>query len=207
MAIDLLLLIGLTISAVGSILKRDMVKAAIALALTSVILSVLMFRFSSPLAAVFELSVCASLITVLFMSTISLTKPLTKEKEEKRMPVRAWHIVVLPTLLIVAALLLTFVKIPMDFTAPPAVPSDVRSVLWNNRQPDLLGQILVIIAGFFGVLVLFKERLFRADRAEVWTQPVRSMSVLTPKESDAVGINSVEVREGTNLGEPLSRKS
>ena len=34
---------------------------------------------------------------------------------------------------------------------------DVRTVLWNVRQLDLFGQILILLAGVFGVLVLFKR--------------------------------------------------
>jgi hypothetical protein len=31
-------------------------------------------------------------------------------------------------------------------------------VLWDSRQTDLIGQIIVIFTGVFGVIVLFKER-------------------------------------------------
>jgi hypothetical protein len=33
----------------------------------------------------------------------------------------------------------------------------VRTVLWTLRQLDLFGQILVLLAGVFGVLVLFRK--------------------------------------------------
>ncbi len=166
MTINLLLLMALTITALGSVLKKDLVKAAIALAVTSIILTILMFRLASPLAAVFELSVCAGLITVIFMSTISLTKPLTAQQEEERLHSRAKHFASLPVMVIAAAAVMVFVGIPTNFTLPPAAPAgDVRNVLWNERQLDLLGQMLVILAGCFGVLVLFKERVKTTGRA------------------------------------------
>ena len=35
---------------------------------------------------------------------------------------------------------------------------DMRLVLWGQRQLDLFGQVVVLLAGIFGVVVLFKER-------------------------------------------------
>ena len=36
-----------------------------------------------------------------------------------------------------------------------------RAMMWNERAVDLLGQMLIILAGTFGVLVLTKERIER----------------------------------------------
>jgi len=36
---------------------------------------------------------------------------------------------------------------------------DVRNVIWKLRQTDMLGQIILILTGVFGVVVLFKEGL------------------------------------------------
>ncbi len=158
MAIDVLLLIGLTVAALGAVMKRETVKAAIALALSSIILAILLYRLLSPLAAVFELSVCAGLITVIFMSTVSLTKSLTKSQEDERLHTLAPQFAVLPMLVVGVGILLVYIGIP-SFTLGAAAPAaDVRTVIWNERQIDLVGQVLVILAGFFGVLVLFKER-------------------------------------------------
>ena len=54
--------------------KRDLLQSAILLGISSAILSIAFFIASAPIAAAFELVVCAGLITVLFISTISLTK-------------------------------------------------------------------------------------------------------------------------------------
>lgn len=170
MTINLLLLIALTIAALWSVLKRDLVKAAISLAVSSIILTIIMFRLASPLAAVFELSVCAGLITVIFMSTISLTKYRTKQQEEERRRSRAKRFALLPVLLIAAAAVLAYGGIPMNFTLPQAaVAGDVRNVLWNERQLDVLGQVIVILAGFFGVSVLFNGKVKAAGKALIRT--------------------------------------
>lgn len=70
----ILLLIILSIFIILAVFVRDLLKAAICLGISSVILSVIFFNFDSPFAAVFELSICAGLITVLFASTISLIR-------------------------------------------------------------------------------------------------------------------------------------
>lgn len=62
---------------------------------------------------------------------------------------------------ILAALLIIFLMeaqplpIAGDFTEP------FRSMLWELRALDLIGQMMLILAGAFGVLVLTKERIER----------------------------------------------
>jgi len=78
--INTVLLFILITAALWTVMTRSLLRSAIGLALTSVILTIIMFRLNSHFAAVFELSVCAGLISVLFVSTISLTHPLTKQQ-------------------------------------------------------------------------------------------------------------------------------
>jgi len=64
----------------------------------------------------------------------------------------------LPIIIIISAIVLSRFKIPMDFVMPQAASEqDVRNVLWNVRHLDLLGQIIVLLAGAFSVIVFFKE--------------------------------------------------
>jgi NADH-quinone oxidoreductase subunit J len=141
-------------------MQGSLIKAAIALAVTSIILTIIMFRFASPLAAVFELSICAGLITVIFMSTISLTKPMTVSEAAGRAKERLKRFWYLPVLMVIAAAVLGTITVPLNFVLPqPAAAVDVRAVLWNERQLDLLGQIIILIAGVFGIVVLLKDKL------------------------------------------------
>lgn len=157
---NLILLIIMTVASVWTVMTRSLVKSAIGLALTSAILTVIIFRMDSPMAAVFELSVCTGLITVVFLSTISLIKPLTHreimELSKKRYK-RFWY---MPIIMALAALLMvSFINIPNQIPAHrPFLISDVRVVLWNMRHLDLFGQIVVILAGALGVVILFEER-------------------------------------------------
>jgi NADH-quinone oxidoreductase subunit J len=161
MKTNLLLLILMLIAALWTVMGRSLLKATISLAITSAVITILMFRLNSPLAAVFELSVCTGLITVIFVSTISLTKPLThKEITElsKDRIKRFWY---LPVIVALVGVGLILMKIRNDLTPSTSAWSlvqDVRSVLWNFRQLDMFGQIIVLIIGALGVSILFEER-------------------------------------------------
>jgi NADH-quinone oxidoreductase subunit J len=157
--LNIVLLGALVASALWTVMTRSLLRSAIFLALTSIILTVLMFRLNSPLAAVFELSVCAGLISVLFVSTISLTQPLSQEDVIKHMRERMVRFWFLPALLfIVTVALIVMVKKPVLQVASPETIRDVRVVMWNLRPVDIVGQIIVLLTGAFGVVVFFKER-------------------------------------------------
>lgn len=157
---DKLLLILMLIAALWTVMGRSLLKATIGLAVTSAVITILLFRLSSPLAAVFELSVCTGLITVVFVSTISLTKPLTHGQILEMSKARHRRYMWLPLILIAVGAGLLFLKMPNNFTLPKlAQPqTDVRNVMWNVRHLELIGQILIMILGAFGVVTLFIER-------------------------------------------------
>lgn len=157
----ILVLLGIVISAVVAVTVRDLLKAAIALAVTSAILTVIMFIMNAFMAAVFELSVCTGLITVVFISAISLTRPKTKEENVKIEKHKLRRFVLLPVILIVVAvsLVLLFSKLNINWAVLTGTSTEsFADILWKVRQIDVLGQIIIILAGVFGVIVLFKER-------------------------------------------------
>ncbi len=157
MKILLVLLVIMTLSALWSVMTSLFLRATIALALTSVILTIIMFRLGAPLAAVFELSVCAGLISVIFISVISLTQNLPLKEQLARRQNRIGRFRYLPLLLLAAAAGLFFVRIPLNLTLPwPGAMPDVRQVMWEARRFDIFGQIMVLLAGAFGVIILFK---------------------------------------------------
>lgn len=139
-------------------MTRSLIRSAIGLALTSAVLTMLMFSFDSWLAAVFELSVCAGLISVVFISTISLTQPLTKAEVLKHMKDRLERFMYLPFLIIIVGVGLSLLKVNFNFQLPsPEIETDARKVLWSLRELDLLAQVVIIMTGIFGVLILFRE--------------------------------------------------
>lgn len=160
MYLDTTILTALLLASLWTVMTRSILRSAIGLALTSVILTIIMFRLNSPLAAVFELSVCAGLISVLFVSTISITQPYTTEEILKRMKEMFARFKFLPLIIIVSAIILTFVNIKPAINLPrPEIEKDARVMLWNLRNLDLLGQVLILLSGVFGIVILFKEKL------------------------------------------------
>jgi NADH-quinone oxidoreductase subunit J len=172
MYLDIAILILMLVCALWAAMAPNLLKAAIGLAVTSAILAIIIFRLDAPLAAVFELSVCAGLITVVFVSVISLTRPPLGTEDNSAIILKRFA--VLPFLVLIAAVLLVIVNYQLDLSSLAAQPPEenIRLVLWGRRQLDLFGQVVVLLTGVFGVVVLFKERLKK--RAEVSSQEMET---------------------------------
>jgi NADH-quinone oxidoreductase subunit J len=158
MEINLILLIALLLVSVWTVMTTRLIHSVVGLALTSAVLSIIMFRLNSPLAAVFELSVCSGLISAIFIITVSFTHRLTSEQAQARRRERLARFWPLPFIIIGAAILL------YSYTRPYPIPlanfkqvCDARFILWNKRHLDLVGQIAVLLAASLGVVVLFKS--------------------------------------------------
>jgi NADH-quinone oxidoreductase subunit J len=158
MGIELILLGTLVVMALWTVMTVRLIRAIIGLALVSAVLSIVMFRLSSGLAAVFELSVCAGLISVIFITTVSFTQRISKEQLIARKRERILKFWYLPFLILVVFIfLLVMLRVPAFELPVRTVDQDVRNVLWNLRHLDLIGQVVILLAGAFGVVVLFKE--------------------------------------------------
>jgi len=157
-ALNMFLLVVLMLAALWATMTRSLLRSALGLALTSAILTIIMFQLKAPLAAVFELSVCTGLITVVFISTVSLTEPLTRQELLKYTRERLHRFWYLPFIILAAGIALSLIHIKFIQQLPvEEIEKDVRYVLWNLRPLDLMGQVIIILAGVFGVVVLFKE--------------------------------------------------
>ena len=158
MTLMTIVLVLMVLAALWASMTTMLLRATIALALASAMLAVVMYSLGATLAAVFELSVCAGLISVIFVSVISLTqsKPFKEIIKHRRGRIgRFWP---LPVVMLGVGIALSFIHTPVQIALPlPGGGGDVRSVLWNLRQLDLFGQILILLAGVFGVMVFFKR--------------------------------------------------
>jgi len=140
---------------------RSMLKSAVALAAASAALGIIMYVLGSVWAALIEISVCSGLVTVIFISAISLSN--TDKKELEKLYEDKKRMAYLPASLIIGGVILVIIVLSTGSLLPDAVPiaqaaDNFREVLWNNRQADIWGQAIVIIAGAVAVTVLFKER-------------------------------------------------
>lgn len=153
---SIFLLCGLVLCSILAVFFTDLLKSAIALAGASIFLAMIFFRMGATYAGVFEISVVAGLITVLFIATISLTRVDGGVKENRlaRLLFPAFFIgVVLIDLLVMGQFLGVI-------TALPGLPDTegFSQVFWGQRTFDLVGQIAIILAGVFCVLALFRKR-------------------------------------------------
>jgi len=159
MSIDIISLIALTAAALWTVMTRSLLRSGIGLALTSALLAVVIFRLNAAYAAVFELSVCSGLISVLFISTISLTHPLTRAETLEHMKTRLKRFWYLPVIVVLVAVAFCIARLKFSVELPKAVAAeDARFILWNLRRLDVIGQVIILLAGAFGVALLFKKR-------------------------------------------------
>ena len=158
MILQIILLGGLVLFSVLAVLLRDLLKAAISLAVASILLAVVFFRLNAPYAGVFEISVVAGLITVLFITTVALTKG-PSDVHENKLP-----LIIFPLFFAVFVVIDIIIMKKLLGSTQPILPGAAGSagtfgqVFWNERTFDLVAQIGVIFAGVFSVLALFRKR-------------------------------------------------
>ena len=157
MTLHFILLVLLVVFLILAIFLTDLLRAAIALALGSAVLSILFFWFRVPYAAAFELSVCAGLVMVLLVSTIGLTRRETPEQEEAgKSPVLIIPLLVLVAVAVLDLLVFAFLRLRIPFVRTET-PASFPEMLWRVRWLDILGQLAIILVGVFAILALFRK--------------------------------------------------
>jgi NADH:ubiquinone oxidoreductase subunit 6 (subunit J) len=150
------LLIGLVVFSILAVLVQDLLKAAISLAVASIFLAIIFFRMNAAYAGVFELSVVAGLITVLFITAIALTRSDEMVSESKS------RLLVFPVfflaLVVIDILVMKNLLGRIPAVTSPETGTSFGEVLWKERSFDLIGQIGVIFAGVLAVLALFRPK-------------------------------------------------
>jgi NADH-quinone oxidoreductase subunit J len=115
----------------------------------------------APIAAMFELSVCTGLITVIFISVISLTNPVYAGQKKINEMSMVKKIIILFLIVAVCGFFIYLFDekninwIPVMNDAQKTVTT--KDSLWNLRHVDLIGQALILLTGIFAVVVLFKK--------------------------------------------------
>jgi NADH:ubiquinone oxidoreductase subunit 6 (chain J) len=148
------------IPAVLAAVSKDLLRSAIALLFCSLGLTLLLFNLNAPLAGVFELSVCAGLISVLFINVISLARPVSGEEQISKVKNHYQRFIWLPLLVLIVAIVL-WVNRGFLFSAlifhKVADNATLGEVLWGTRGLDLIGQVMILLVGVYGIVVLFKR--------------------------------------------------
>lgn len=147
------------LSAVAAVMSHRLMASAVWLAVTSVSVGALMYLFGAHWAAIFEISVCSGLVTVIFISAISLSN-----SDERNLPVHGLpqkRTKYLPMILIFSGAALVFSAALTKFNLVGTGAADTavfNEIFWNGRQADIWGQIIVLLTGALAVTVFFKER-------------------------------------------------
>lgn len=144
---------------ITALLQRRLMSAAIALAAASVMLSLVMYQLEMVWAAVFELSVCAGLITVVLISASSLT---SRDEQDAAAAAPSTMgmvplVAVLGAGLAAAAVIVAGILPQAGSLASGGASQSFSDTLWLFRQADILGQLIAVLAGAFAVVILFKE--------------------------------------------------
>lgn len=146
------------IAAVKAVTSRTALRSAVALAIVSVALSVIMYVLGSVWASLFEVSVCSGFVTVIFVCAVSMTANIKEEEFTSRRETATWLSIVL--IVVGVALLLLLQSPAFQLSAPllrQTLDTDFRSALWTQHKGLLWAQVIVLLAGAFAVIVLFKE--------------------------------------------------
>lgn len=153
--LNILISLAVLVCAGLAIREKRLLVAALWLALTSALVSWMMYRLGAAEAAVIELSVGAGLVTVLFVFAINIIGD--EEIPERSLIPRplAWALVA------VGALILAWMTLPgMQSLAAglgmelPGPFVEFQRAVWGTRAMDTLLQVALIFAGVMAILGL-----------------------------------------------------
>ena len=145
---------GCLACALMAVREKRLLVAALWLALTSALVSWMMYRLGALEVAVVELSVGAGLVTVLFVFAINIAGDETEVQKALLPRPLAWVIVALGVALlgwmVLPALQLDRFLASLSF--PAGSIEDFRQMVWNERSLDTMLQVVLIFAGVMAVL-------------------------------------------------------
>ena len=151
--LEVLLLILTVMSAVQALRSNQLLISALWLAATSAATALLLQSAGAGEIAVLELSIGAGLVTVLIVYAITLTG----ENSVSRIPVPRWIAggLVLTTLIVFAVHTVPTIAPVPHVSIVPELP--FKTVLWEERQADLLLQVVLMFACVLAVSGLLIE--------------------------------------------------
>jgi len=152
---QVLLLAGMVVAATGATLSRDLFAAVISLGVASASLGTVYFGLGLHYAGAFELSAGAGLITVMFVSILSMMS----KKQGTGTEARSFSIWVrllsgVAVLGIVAVMTLVILRWPPQFITNAVSPAGDADT-WVLRAPDVIVLGLLILSGALGLSAMF----------------------------------------------------
>lgn len=149
-----LTLAGMLICAIGAIAAKRLLTSALWLAGTSALVALLIYLMGAPEVAVIELSVGAGLVTILFVFAINIAGEEEIESCSLLPRPAAWLLIGL------AVVMLGWMVLPDLAGINPAQPAGLLvTKLWQERELDVILQIVLIYAGVLAAVGLLSERI------------------------------------------------
>ncbi len=142
--------------AIMAIIVKKLLSSAIWLAGTSALVALLIYMLGAPEVAVIELSVGAGLVTVLFVFAINIAGD---EPIKLRSIIPWWLGGIL--ILISVVLMGYYIVYPLLFLGgiglPTSMDSAFKTVLWQERNLDVILQVVIIFTGVLGMMGMLAE--------------------------------------------------
>ena len=195
--LTVVLVVGAVFCAAQAILANRMLIAALWLAGLSALVAITIYVLGAPQVAVVELSVGAGLVTVLFVFAISVAGDEPMKMSMVIPGTLAWSLI----LLVVVLLGWTFLT--TSGNAAPTAEQSFTNVFWQQRQLDILVQIVLIFVGVLGVLGLLASAMFPATRAEA---QAAKPEIVRPAVGPQIPDNSPEPVVPVEPAEPVLEK-
>ncbi len=142
------LVIATVFSAFQVMRSSRLLVSTIWLAVTSALVSTMIYMLGAPDVAVIELSVGAGLVTVLFVFAFSIVGEQTVDRQTLVPLPLVWAFV------LIVAFFLIRLGTSMNISSPEMIGESFSETLWNERVLDLFAQIVLIFAGVMGLLGL-----------------------------------------------------
>lgn len=183
----LLLVVAAVVCAFQVMHAQRLMVATLWLALTSALVSILLFLLEAPEVAVIELSVGAGLVTVLFVFAFSIVGEHTIDPQTLVPRPLAWGLV-----LAVSFLLGWFILPVAGFPEAPSQQT-FSEVLWQQRGLDVLAQVVLIFAGVLGLMGLLSDA--KVPTAERARQQRKDLSAAGLPQAGVPGKNNGPILE------------
>jgi NADH-quinone oxidoreductase subunit J len=154
----LLIYFIIVVAAAMAVISKKLLNSAVMLAILSIGISILLFAYNAPWAAVFELSVCAGLITVLFISAVSLVKNDEDTLKEKRIKYTVFPLILVGFAVIASIFVPEYFANLFKFASfNPANNPALGDMIWLYRGVDIIAQITLLAASVFVIKHIFRK--------------------------------------------------
>ncbi|MCD6474693.1 MAG: NADH-quinone oxidoreductase subunit J [Anaerolineaceae bacterium] len=138
-----------------AIQSKKLSHSALWLALTSGLVSLLIYLLGAPQIAVIELSVGAGVVTILLVFAINIVG----DQQEAKKPLVPKAIAILVVFGIMILISSTLIPIKdHSISVPETVSLSLSEMMWQDRFLDTLLQIILIFTCVLGTLILMEDR-------------------------------------------------